>query len=352
MSQSQNVSRRQILLQQCGLVCLVACLAFAGCDKSPEQATRSAAANNTASKADKSKDPNAQVVIAEVGEVKITAADFLSFLEQQNPYIRLRYNSIERKKKLLDNMVRVELLAQEAKRRGIDKDPTVLRRVKTMMVDRLMKDLQKELVSLDQVTDAETRAYYEKNRHRFDQPAKIRATQIVFKSKREAQQMLQTLRKQKSNVTQIGNLAAKLSIDKKTAKRRGDIGFFAKNDEGIAPQIREAAFALQRVGDMAGPVETPAGWVILVKTGTREPVQRTYEQESSAIRNQLFNEKRYQALKAYVAGLKQNATVSVDETKLAEVKVKGRKPAPSSRLKQTGKPAGAAPATPATEGAK
>src|SRR5438270_12425179 len=60
-------------------------------------------------------------VVAEVGDEKITADEVRQRLNETSPFLRARYNTVERKKEFLENMVRNELLAQEAIRQGYDK---------------------------------------------------------------------------------------------------------------------------------------------------------------------------------------------------------------------------------------
>ena len=62
-------------------------------------------------------------VVATVGDDVITAEEFKKRLDETSPFLRARYNTVERKKEFLENLVRNELLAQEAQRRGLDKAP-------------------------------------------------------------------------------------------------------------------------------------------------------------------------------------------------------------------------------------
>ena len=62
-------------------------------------------------------------VLAKVGDTTITVKEFADRLASQSPYLRARYNSAERRKEFLDNMVRFELLAIEARKRGLHEQP-------------------------------------------------------------------------------------------------------------------------------------------------------------------------------------------------------------------------------------
>ncbi len=68
--------------------------------------------------------------VAEIDDVKITIEDFQDRINKQSPYLRSRYTSLERKKEFLDNLVRFEVMAREAEKKGYDKDPEVVRSMK------------------------------------------------------------------------------------------------------------------------------------------------------------------------------------------------------------------------------
>lgn len=70
----------------------------------------------------------------------MTLADQLrARIDEQPPLLRARFSSPEMKKELLESMVRFELLAGEARKRGLDKDPEVQEGVRKLMVQRLLR---------------------------------------------------------------------------------------------------------------------------------------------------------------------------------------------------------------------
>jgi len=56
--------------------------------------------------------------VARVGDEVITADEVRQRLNETSPFLRARYGTLERKKEFLENMVRNELLAQEAVRQA------------------------------------------------------------------------------------------------------------------------------------------------------------------------------------------------------------------------------------------
>ena len=93
--------------------------------------------------------------LAKIDDVTITLGEFQERINRQSPYIRARYTSLEQKKEFLDSLVKFEILAKEAYKRGLDKDPEVVRTMKQVMIQKLMRDEFDTKVTADTIADAE-----------------------------------------------------------------------------------------------------------------------------------------------------------------------------------------------------
>jgi len=80
-------------------------------------------------------------IVARVGNVEISADQLAALIAGQPPEVRQNLASAERKRALLENEVRLELLAAEALRRGYDREPAFQHAVKQQLASIL---LQKE----------------------------------------------------------------------------------------------------------------------------------------------------------------------------------------------------------------
>ncbi|HXS18086.1 MAG TPA: peptidyl-prolyl cis-trans isomerase, partial [Polyangiaceae bacterium] len=120
----------------------------------------------------------AQEVLVRVGERDITLGQYAETLLRMDQYERLRYQSEERQKELLDEMIEVELLAQEAKRRGLDRDPEVQLRLRQALRDEVLNDLERKLPGPEQFTEREVKEYYEAHRSEFAEPLRHRVQVI------------------------------------------------------------------------------------------------------------------------------------------------------------------------------
>ena len=263
----------------------------------------------------------ANEALVTIGDRTITVGEFADRLASQSPYLQARFESPERRREFLDNLVRFELLVYEAKRRGYAERPEIQRARRTAMTQQLIKKEIDAQLKLTDIADEEIQAVYDANPHEFDRPAQVRASDILIKDRSEAQRVLAEARK--SDITQFRKLAREKSEDEATKSDGGDLQFFAADAEGPPPKpVRDAAFALKRVGEVfPNVIKTEEGYHIVMLTGKRAALERTYEQAKRAIRHKLAREKKQAAMDALLARLRKDIEVEVDYDALADVKV-------------------------------
>jgi peptidyl-prolyl cis-trans isomerase C len=306
-------------------------------------------------------DEQTKQVLVRVGETKITLGEFADRLGNQSPYLRARYHSPERRREFLENMVRFELLAGEAEKRGYEKTEDVERVRKQVMVQQMMQDLfDKGGLKLSDISDEEIKRYYDTNMSEFDKPAQVRASHILFKDRAAAEKALKTLKQAPTDMQLFRNLAQTENIDPATKDSYGDLRFFSatkdksgETDEPERPDaVRKAAFSLSKVGDLyPDVVQSERGFHIVKLTGKHDPMKRTLEDARRMIQNKLWRDKREQAIEKFVADLRAKASVQENPAALAKVQVKdgiGQSVAVPQATTNT-KPAPAAPSAPQTQ---
>jgi peptidyl-prolyl cis-trans isomerase C len=267
------------------------------------------------------KDPDRNVVLAQIGSTTITVGSLSDELNGQSPYLRMRFSSLERRKEFLKNLVRFEVLAQEARRRQLQRDPEVVRRVKHVMVQRMMDQIKGDMAKMEDLPDKDIEAYYRANASLYHQPAKVRVSQIVTSTAAEAQKVLGLAKAKPGDAAHFAGLVKTHSIDPGTKERRGDLDYFTRDDTRLPKPVVEAAFALKSLWAIAGPIKTDKGFVVLMKTGQLEPIDRPLEMEKTGIRNRLYNERRTKAVEKFMDDLQAKAKVQINEANLAKVKI-------------------------------
>jgi peptidyl-prolyl cis-trans isomerase C len=262
-----------------------------------------------------------------IGDKTITVGDFADQLADKSPYLRARYQSPERRRELLEELVKFELLAAEAKKRGLDQSAEVQRTKRQLMVQQMMKAEFEDKVKLSDISDAEIKAYYDAHPEEFNKPAQVRASAIVVKDEARARKLLKQLKDKPDDDALFRELAAQ-NDDPVLRERAGDLQFFsqpserAPEDPPVDPALAEAAFKLDKVGELSPePIQVVDGWAIVKLTGKRKQLARTLEQTRRTIQHKLWRERREAAVEQFVKSLRDRADVQENWDLLAQVKI-------------------------------
>jgi peptidyl-prolyl cis-trans isomerase C len=261
--------------------------------------------------------------LAKVDDVVITVGELQERLNRQSPYIRARYTSLEQKKEFLDSLIRFEVLAKEAERRGFDKDPEVIRTMKQVMIQKLMKDEFEVRVTPDSITDPEIQTYYDSHLSEFVKPEEVRASAIVVRSKAQADRVAAEAAGDAGKTNKgFRDMVAKYTSHEETKLRGGDLRYMTLESKDWPKPVVQAVHGLVSTGDVSGVVDAGDGtfW-ILKQTGRRKAMTRTLPEASQQIRNKLYREKRVDAQKQFIDGLRNKAKISIDEGSLSKVKI-------------------------------
>jgi peptidyl-prolyl cis-trans isomerase C len=283
--------------------------------------------------------------LATVGDAVITVEEFEEKVNAQGPFARPRFADVVKRKEFLDGLVRQEVLAQEAVRRGFMEDAEVQDAIKKVLVQKLTRLEYDNQVKAEDIKQADIKAYYDGHPDEFHKPEMARCSAMVVKfaqDKAAAKKKAEGLLKQVNDAAAkkpapgqftpdaFGDLAAQVSEDAESKQLRGDLRYLSRKelDDKYGAKVGEACFGLQEVNSTSGVVEGTDGFYVLKHTGRRKPIDRTLEQVETQIRNRLFREKRTEAFNAYVEGLRQKTPVKVDEQKLADMKIAGATQSP------------------------
>jgi peptidyl-prolyl cis-trans isomerase C len=264
-----------------------------------------------------------KTVLAKIDDLTITLAEFQERINRQSPYIRARYTSLEQKKEFLDSLVRFEVLAKEAYRRGLDKDPEVVRTMKQVMIQKLMRDEFDTKVTADNVAENDMRTYYEANKAEYVKPEEVRVSAIILKNKAQADRVAIEARGDAGKTNKgFRDLVMKYSADEETKLRGGDLRYMDATTKEIPANVVKAAFTLYNTGDVSQTVDAGNGnFYVLKQTGRRKSVTKGFEDAKAQIRNKLFRDKRLQAQKDFVDGLRAKTKIEVNEANLAKVRI-------------------------------
>ena len=310
-----------------GEVALSVLLACACCSVACSEKQEAKPAPAASTKHGLTKEQAAQPLVL-IGDSAVTVGDFAEQLADKSPYLRARYASPERRRELLDELVRFELLAKEASRRGLDQSEEVQRTKRQLMVQQMMKAEFEDKVKLTDIGEPEIAAYYQAHPDEFHKPEQVRASVIVLKDEAKAKRTLKQVLEAPDDNDLFRKLAATLDEDPALRARSGDLQFFSRpsqrapGDPELPDAIANAAFALDKIGALSPELtKSPWGFAIIKLTGKRKELSRTLEQTRRTIQHKLWRERREAAVDAFVKTLRGKAHIEENWALLDQVKI-------------------------------
>jgi len=270
-------------------------------------------------------------VLVKIGKKTITLGDYAATLEQMDQFDRLRYQSPERRKELLEEMIRVELLAEEATAKGYDKEPSAAGERRAVLRDALVAQARQGGPTPNEVPEPEVRAYFEAHRGDYRDPERRRVSVIVLRDEASARALLDAAKK--ATAAEWGEMVRKKSIDP-SAKANvpvdlaGDLGMVSPpgdprgENTRILEEVRAALFEIGKVGEVHGKPVVAAGKGYLVRlTQKADARERTYAEAERTIRIKLSQDKMRAKEDELLAALRTQYPVQIDEAALANVGV-------------------------------
>lgn len=282
--------------------------------------------------------------VATFGGDSITLEELDQRFAEMSPYARARYQTLEQKKEYLDGLVRFELFAAEALRRGLANDPEVVETAKKVMVQQLLK---KELDEKPTpISDEAIAAYYEKRKSDYVKPEMVRLAHVFLQGPKEDPAAREAAKKKADEVLAkarglqpldyqgFGQLVREHSEEPKTKPLDGDLRFLSVEEltAQYGAAVAEAAAKLTQVGAVHDSVvETDQGFHILKLQGRQASLNLSLEQVKPQIQNILVHEKKMENYQALLDSLKKSGRLEVDEEALGKVKVDPKAPAADTK---------------------
>ncbi|MFO0437619.1 MAG: peptidyl-prolyl cis-trans isomerase [Phenylobacterium sp.] len=240
----------------------------------------------------------------------------------------------EQFRRTTDEVIDRRLLAAEASKRKLDRDPAVQRRLAAAR-ERILADLVVDTTVTGAISESAIRSLYQEQVRLSRQTEEIRARQIVVATQAEAD----AIRKLLGSGGSFEALAMERSLDAATRFNGGDLGYFTAD---IMPDSYEAVLKSAKAGQTIGPFPVEGGWA-LVKVEDRRPEQPiTLE----AARPQIVRFLTYDQVRDLLEKLRGQAKVQTFLTTTPDVPGQPREPAsgsPAPQDKPQGKTEGAKP---------
>jgi peptidyl-prolyl cis-trans isomerase C len=234
--------------------------------------------------------PQDETVIATVAGEPVTEADLalaISDLDQQ--FVRLPEE--QRRAAALSAVIEIRLLANEAKAKGLDKDPDYRRRAAFLEQRALHGEtIEKEVAA--KITDEEVRQRYDTEIANTPPVNEVHARHILVKTKEEAEAIIKEL----DGGASFEALANEKTNDPSGKTSGGDLGYFGPGQ--MVPEFENAAFALEPGAYTKEPVQSQFGWHVIKVEDKRARQPPAFEQVKEQFRQLILREKYFALVKA------------------------------------------------------
>lgn len=206
----------------------------------------------------------------------------------------------QKRQVLIDVLVDLLLLAQQARKDGIENTEEYKQRLEFLKIQSLRDEYFNKNV-IDLVSDEEIKARYEQESADTENELEVDASHILVETEVEAIEIITLLDE--------GGDFAELAKEKSTGPsgpNGGQLGYFGKGR--MVKPFETAAFELEIDSYTKEPVETQFGWHVIKVNDRRQKPAPPFEQIEPQIRQSIIREK-YEGI---ISGLKASAEIVIE----------------------------------------
>jgi peptidyl-prolyl cis-trans isomerase C len=196
--------------------------------------------------------------------------------------------SPEDRDQIKENLVRIELIAQQAEKDGLTKDPEIASRLELSRLNMLQQATAQKYLKDKTPSEAELRSEFE-SQLASTPLVEYHARHILVSSEEVAQKLIAQL----NSGADFASLAKRHSSDKGSAVKGGDLDWFSPGTM-VKPFSNAVAF-LKNGEYTKTPVQTQFGWHVIQLLGTRDRAPPSFE----AVKEQLGQIVLTKKFKAY-----------------------------------------------------
>ena len=272
-------------------------------------------------------------IVVKVNGTAITQADFDKFEAEIKK--RSRGQSLP-KAKLLEEIIRRQLLMAEAKTQNLQDSEDIKKRLAEIQTSLLPQAVIQEHLDKTPITDEQLKAEYDKKVGSVAGD-EYKARHILLKEETEAKAVIEALNK--------GGDFAELAKTKSTgpsATKGGDLGWFGAGQ--MVPEFSAAVAQLKNGKYSTEPVKSQFGWHVILREDMRVKKSPPFDSVKEQLRSML----QQQQVQTYLETLRKNAQVEIliklEEAKppapvIAPTEVKPATPVADKKPAEKAKPA-------------
>ncbi len=226
-------------------------------------------------------------VLAKVNGIDITEGDVALAKSEIGPNLG-DMPAEQRLGILVEYLVQNKLMAAAAEKAGMSADASMPARI-DYYKGRALRDIYFDKSIQGAITEADAKAFYDKQVAAIKPVEEIHASHILVEKKEEADDIEAKLKAGGD----FAALAKEKSKDAGSGANGGDLGFFKKGD--MVKPFEEAAIAL-KPGEVSAPVQSQFGWHVIKLIEKRNRPAPVYDTVKDRIMNSLLQQKAQEVI--------------------------------------------------------
>ncbi len=250
--------------------------------------------------------------VAKIDGVIITKEDVKDQIKMLPDVAMQFFQGPEGTAKLVDELVKKEMLYLEAKKRGMDKDKEFQKKLEEFKKITLINDLlDKEIEASPKITEEDIKGYYDKNKEDFIINKQIRVSHIFVKTEEDLNKVKERLDKGYD----FAKVASEMSADKASGKAGGDIGFIKKGE--LAQELEAMIFTMKK-GQISTPIKLNDGYRIIKVTDVKGNVVE-FEKVKGLINQRLMAQKQKESFDNFIEKIKKNYKIDINKEEISKI---------------------------------
>ena len=246
-----------------------------------------------------------------------TVGQFLDLVQEAHPGSRPDLTKPGPLQIYLSVLIRDEFLADLGYQRKLQKSEAVIEEVERVRDDLLASRLRRALWDTVQVSSKEIQDYFERNKDNYEIPEMVDVQEIMVRDKATADSLHDVV----GRGADLAELAREHSVRKWAAKKGGALGYITGDAFG---EIGRRAVKMS-IGELSGSVPikvdgVTVGYSVFKVIGQKPSQSPQLSEISSKVSRDALRSKRLAVLDRFLAGVKHQHPVQIDESVLQSIK--------------------------------
>ena len=247
-------------------------------------------------------------VLAKVADREIREKDIDQVIRMMGPQGAMMYDNPQGRRAVLDELVSMHLFALKGAEEKLDQTPEFKTAMETFRNQSLARAAIDASLKDVTVSDEEAKKFYDEHPDQFTQPERVHVRHVLISDDVTSADAIAKIQADLKAGVSFDEVAKSRSLCP-SAAQGGDLGEVSKGQ--MVPEFEAAAFALKNPGDLSEPVKTQFGWHIIRLEGRTPSSVEPFDTVKPQLVQYLTNEKKGEAFKNAVEGLKKTYKVEM-----------------------------------------